>query len=116
MLKLEDFFHLPQLDALVEQILADGPGLTVVAGLDPRPTSEPVVSDRFLPSGRSAIFRMSVVSAMPTSSASAARGKGRTGSRVLRVGSWSGTTGRGLSVPRCPRSSASCSTARNSIA
>ena len=58
MLKLEDFFHLPQLDTLVEQLVADGPGLTIVAGLDPRPLDLPAMSDGFLPSGRSAIFRI----------------------------------------------------------
>jgi len=58
MLKLEDFFHLPQLDTLVEHVAADGPGLVVVAGLDPPPTPAPAASDRFLPSGRSTIFRI----------------------------------------------------------
>jgi len=58
MLKLDDFFHLPQLDALVEQLVADGPGLIVVAGLDPRPQVEPAPGDGFLPSGRTAIFRI----------------------------------------------------------
>jgi serine phosphatase RsbU (regulator of sigma subunit) len=58
MLELKDFFHLPQLDALVEQILANGPGLGVVAGLDPRPLAAPAATAGFLPSGRSAIFRI----------------------------------------------------------
>jgi len=56
MLKLDDFYHLPQLDALVEQFVADGPGLTIVAGLDPRSTSTSTTGGGFLPSGRSAIF------------------------------------------------------------
>jgi len=56
MLKLKDFFHLPLLDALVEQVVAEESGLAVVAGLDPRPTSMPAGGGRFLPSGRSAIF------------------------------------------------------------
>ena len=38
MLELKDFFHLSQLDELLEQLAADEPGLVVVAGLDPRPT------------------------------------------------------------------------------
>jgi serine phosphatase RsbU (regulator of sigma subunit) len=68
MLDLNDFFHLPQVDVLVEQLIGSGPGLTVIAGLDPRPS--PVIGTRsaaldtvpapapkgFLPSGRSAIF------------------------------------------------------------
>ena len=58
MLKLEDFFHLPQLDALIEQLVADQPGLTVVAGLDPRPLAAPASATGFLPSGRTAIFRI----------------------------------------------------------
>ena len=58
MLKLKDFFHLPQLDTLVEQLVADGPGLIVVAGLDPRPLAPSTGSDGFLPSGRSTIFRI----------------------------------------------------------
>ncbi len=58
MLKLGDFFHLPRLDTLVEQCVADRSGLSVVAGFDPRSTSVPSVDDSFLPSGRSAIFRI----------------------------------------------------------
>src|SRR5438093_7693787 len=56
MLKLSDFIHLPQRDGVIAQLVADEPGLIVVAGLDPRPA---VVPDRnqFLPSGRTAIFR-----------------------------------------------------------
>jgi serine phosphatase RsbU (regulator of sigma subunit) len=56
MLELKDFFHLPQVDALVEQLVADGPGLVVVAGLDPRPLAAPAAAGGFLPSGRSTIF------------------------------------------------------------
>jgi sigma-B regulation protein RsbU (phosphoserine phosphatase) len=58
MLTLQDFFHLPQVDTLIEQLIADGPGLIVVAGLDPRPLTQSATSDRLLPSGRSAIFRI----------------------------------------------------------
>jgi serine phosphatase RsbU (regulator of sigma subunit) len=57
-LELKDFFHLPQVDALMEQIVADGPGLVVVAGLDPRPLAAPAGAGGFLPSGRSTIFRI----------------------------------------------------------
>ncbi len=55
MLELKDFIHLPQVDALIEQLIADRPGLVLVAGLDPRP----LASNASLPltaSGRSAFF------------------------------------------------------------
>ena len=58
MLRLDDFYHLPDLDALVEQLVADGPGLVVVAGLDPRPLVRSASTEGFLPSGRSTIFRI----------------------------------------------------------
>jgi serine phosphatase RsbU (regulator of sigma subunit) len=58
MLQLKDLFHLPLLDPLIEQVVADGPGLIVVAGLDPRPLAMTVGSGSFRPSGRSAIFRI----------------------------------------------------------
>ena len=38
MLKLQDFFHLAQLDPLIEQLVAGGPGLVVVADLDAHST------------------------------------------------------------------------------
>ncbi len=57
MLKLEDFFHLPQVDTLIQQFVVDGPGLTIVAGMDARPTPAPA-SAGFLPSGRAVIFRI----------------------------------------------------------
>ena len=60
MLELKDFFHLPQVDALIEQIVADGPGMVIVAGLDPRPLAAPAGGGGFLPSGRSTIFRILV--------------------------------------------------------
>jgi len=58
MLELKDFYHLPQVDSLFSQIAEDGPGLVLVAGLDPRPLSESAEVDSLLPSGRSAIFRI----------------------------------------------------------
>jgi serine phosphatase RsbU (regulator of sigma subunit) len=54
MLKLADFYHLPELEAAVAQLLADASGMVVVAGLDPRPST----GDSFLPSGRATIFRI----------------------------------------------------------
>jgi serine phosphatase RsbU (regulator of sigma subunit) len=58
MLKLEDFAHLPQAKTLINQLLADRRGMTIVAGLDPRPLARPASDDTFLPSGRSAFFRL----------------------------------------------------------
>jgi len=58
MLELRDFFHLPQVDALVDQLMATESGLIVVAGLDPRPQATLALGDGFLPSGRLTIFRI----------------------------------------------------------
>jgi serine phosphatase RsbU (regulator of sigma subunit) len=58
MLELRDFFHLPEIELLVEQLIADGPGLVVVAGLDARPLVPPSAQGGFLPSGRPAMLRM----------------------------------------------------------
>jgi serine phosphatase RsbU (regulator of sigma subunit) len=52
MLDLKDFFHLPQLDALVEQLVMDEAGLVVVAGAPPAPGED------FVPSGRPTFFRI----------------------------------------------------------
>ncbi|HSJ56834.1 MAG TPA: SpoIIE family protein phosphatase [Anaerolineae bacterium] len=57
MLRLDDLTHLPLLDPLIEEIVADRSGLVVVAGLDPRPVGINVESG-FLPSGRAAIWRI----------------------------------------------------------
>ena len=58
MLELRDIFRLSQVEPLVEQLVTDGPGLTVVAGLDVRPEAGFPLPGRFLPSGRSAVFRI----------------------------------------------------------
>ncbi|HEX6387775.1 MAG TPA: SpoIIE family protein phosphatase [Anaerolineae bacterium] len=58
MLELKDFLHLPQLDPLIEQLAADGPGLILIAGLDLRPLAAAPEAATFLPSGRPAIFRI----------------------------------------------------------
>jgi phosphoserine phosphatase RsbU/P len=57
MFRLSDFFYLPQVEPLVKEFTVIQPGLLVIAGLDPRPTDEGGGSG-FLPSGRSAIFRV----------------------------------------------------------
>jgi serine phosphatase RsbU (regulator of sigma subunit) len=56
-LRLSDFVHLPDLDEAVTQLIGGGPGLIVVAGLDPRPATPGHDRNQFLPSGRTTIFR-----------------------------------------------------------
>ncbi len=58
MLKLDDFYHLPSLDALIPAMAAGPGGLIVVAGLDPRLPAQAAESHGLLPSGRAAIFRV----------------------------------------------------------
>jgi len=60
MLSLRDFFHLPEVDPLIEQLTHDGPGLTLVTGMDSRTHIRPHDPSSFLPSGRAAIFRILV--------------------------------------------------------
>jgi serine phosphatase RsbU (regulator of sigma subunit) len=60
MLELKDLIHLPQLEPILDQFVADGPGLSLVAGLDPRPLLGTAAPDGFLPSGRAAFFRILV--------------------------------------------------------
>jgi serine phosphatase RsbU (regulator of sigma subunit) len=56
-LELRHFIHVPQLDPLIDDLVTDGPGLSLVAGLNPRLESVPS-DDGFLPSGRSTVFRI----------------------------------------------------------
>ncbi len=56
MLDLKDFFHLPQVDALFEQLAAGKSGLVIVAGLDSLTAQASAAG--FLPSGRATIFRI----------------------------------------------------------
>lgn len=58
MLKLDDFFHLPQVDALFDRLNDPAPGLIVVTGLDPRPLAGQAAAGGVLASGRSTIFRI----------------------------------------------------------
>jgi sigma-B regulation protein RsbU (phosphoserine phosphatase) len=58
MLELKDLYHLPQAELLIAEIVAGGPGLIVVAGLDPRPQTPSPLVDGFLPSGRAAVHRI----------------------------------------------------------
>jgi serine phosphatase RsbU (regulator of sigma subunit) len=60
MLGLRDFFHLPQVDELVGQMVHERSGLMVVAGLDARPMPAQAIQGGFLPSGRTTIFRILV--------------------------------------------------------
>ena len=55
MLELKDFHLLPQMEALVKRIMAGGPGLGLVAGLEPGSLAGPGV---FPASGRSALLRI----------------------------------------------------------
>ncbi len=58
MLSLDDLTHLPQLEQLLAEIAAAGPGLVVVAGLDPRSGVPPGGEATLLPSGRATIWRL----------------------------------------------------------
>lgn len=61
MLELKDIYHLPQVGPVVDRLAVDGPGLVVVAGLDPHlaiDRAAPGAGSAVLPSGRSAIFRI----------------------------------------------------------
>ena len=60
MFGLRDFYHLPQVETLVDQIAAGGPGLVVVAGPDAHPQPGRPPGAILLPSGRSAVFGMLV--------------------------------------------------------
>jgi serine phosphatase RsbU (regulator of sigma subunit) len=57
MLKLRDFLHLPQLDALVNQLVADETGMVILAGIEARPASLDAPGT-ITPSGLSAIFNI----------------------------------------------------------
>src|SRR5512142_2330825 len=57
MLKLRDFLHLPQLDSLVNQLVADESGVVVLAGIEARPVN-PDSAETITPSGLSAIFNI----------------------------------------------------------
>lgn len=58
MFKLRDFLHLPQLDSLMEQLVRDGQGMVVLAGIEARqgPASSP--GESITPSGLSALFNI----------------------------------------------------------
>jgi len=58
MLELRDLFLLPEAEPLVERLIEGGPGLTLVAGLDPCPLPPSGAAGTFLPSGRAAIYRI----------------------------------------------------------
>ena len=59
MLKLKDFLILPTVQPLIRRLTGDGPGLRLLAGLDPHPQDLPGHA-ALLPSGRATIFRILV--------------------------------------------------------
>ncbi len=72
MLELEDFFHLPQVEPLLDRLVSGGSGLILVAGLDPAPGADSVPPGGFLPSGRATILRIfarQILAAHPTARA-----------------------------------------------
>jgi sigma-B regulation protein RsbU (phosphoserine phosphatase) len=58
MLALQDIYHLPELEPIIDRLVSDGPGLVVVSGLDPRQAVATGSGEVFLPSGRASVFRM----------------------------------------------------------
>ncbi|HEX9438300.1 MAG TPA: hypothetical protein VF909_01410, partial [Roseiflexaceae bacterium] len=56
MLKLNDFFHIPQIDPLIAQLVAERRGLVVVAGLESHQAMS-AAEGGLLPSGRITMFR-----------------------------------------------------------
>jgi serine phosphatase RsbU (regulator of sigma subunit) len=56
MLKLNDFFHIPQIDPLIAQLVAERRGLVVVAGLESHQATS-AAEGGLLPSGRITMFR-----------------------------------------------------------
>lgn len=56
-MRLDDLFHLPALDEAFARLVADRPGLILVAGIDLMPSSAEEASP-LLPSGRTTIFRV----------------------------------------------------------
>ena len=57
MLDLSDIRHLPELDRAIDELIADGPGLALIAGLDAPPGSASL-ANLPLPSGRASLFRI----------------------------------------------------------
>jgi serine phosphatase RsbU (regulator of sigma subunit) len=57
MLKLRDFLHLPQLDGLVNQLVADDSGVVILAGIEARAVAADG-NEAITPSGLSAIFNI----------------------------------------------------------
>ncbi len=57
MLSLRDFFHLPQVDPLIDQITHESTGLILVVGMDLLDHIDPL---QYIPSGRMGIFRIMV--------------------------------------------------------
>lgn len=58
MLGLKDFFRMPQIDGLVDQLVRDAPGLVVVAGMESRHVPGEDESAHWLLSGKTTILRI----------------------------------------------------------
>ncbi|HZW03196.1 MAG TPA: hypothetical protein VFF68_04675, partial [Anaerolineaceae bacterium] len=56
MFRFRDFYHLPQMDSLVEQLVADRAGMVLLVGVDQR-LQALHAGGGFLPSGRSTVFQ-----------------------------------------------------------
>lgn len=72
MLKFSDFYHLPQLDPLINEMVASKTGLIVIAGIDARPEggqAEGKPGDVFLASGLTALFDILVQTMLAADSA-----------------------------------------------
>lgn len=70
-MRLDDFYHLPALEQAFGRLVADRPGLVIVAGIDlPPPAAEG--QGELLPSGRATIFRVLGEALLAASSAPAA--------------------------------------------
>lgn len=57
MLRLDDFYHLPQLNPLIDRMIRDErPGVRVITGLEIGAQSALAECPHFLPSSRSTLF------------------------------------------------------------
>jgi sigma-B regulation protein RsbU (phosphoserine phosphatase) len=60
MLSFKDFFHLPQVEPIIDTLTHERSGLIVIAGMNPRAHMQPEETAGFPASGRAGIFRILV--------------------------------------------------------